>query len=119
MKAKLISLLILLLLTDVSLGRSQSNEEKQVVFVYGEVWKEGEHPFTEGLTLRKAISLAQGITLYANTQRVYLFHENPTKAEHYSGRVNLRGILSGKEPDIALRPNDIIVVLAKKSSRYK
>jgi hypothetical protein len=33
--------------------------------------------------------------------------------------VNLSGILSGKEPDIALRPNDIIVVLAKKNSRYK
>jgi protein involved in polysaccharide export with SLBB domain len=119
MKAKRILLLILILFTSVPLSGAQSNKEKQVVFVYGEVEKEGEYLFTEGLTLRAAIALAEGITFDANTQRAYLFHEHPTKEEPHRIRVNLGGILSGKAPDIALRPNDMIVVLANQGSRYK
>jgi SLBB domain-containing protein len=109
-------LIILVLTASASTDRAQSRTEKPVVFIYGEVHKEGEHPFTDGLTVRKAIILARGITRDADLLRVYLFHEHPSEKERDGIRLNLSGILSGGAADIALRPNDIIIIPDRKNS---
>lgn len=50
--------------------------EYRPFFVNGEVNKPGGFPFQPGLTIRKAISLAGGLTPRASLTKIYVIHEN-------------------------------------------
>lgn len=50
--------------------------EYRPFFVNGEVNKSGGFPFQPGLTIRKAISLAGGLTPRASLTKIYVIHEN-------------------------------------------
>jgi protein involved in polysaccharide export with SLBB domain len=50
--------------------------EYRPFFVNGEVNKPGGFPFQPGLTIRKAISLAGGLTPRASVTKIYVIHEN-------------------------------------------
>lgn len=72
----------------------------RVVYVNGEVRKTGSIAFEPGLTIRKAISLAGGLTERASTRKMYVVSESvsgPTKPR----RVQL---------DDALAPGDILTI---------
>ena len=68
-------------------------------FVNGQVGKPGGYPFTPGLTVRKAISIAGGFKERASKEKINVIHEDDTKGN--SQRVSL---------DTPLRPGDIITV---------
>jgi len=50
--------------------------EYRPFFVNGEVTKPGGFPYQPGLTIRKAISLAGGLTPRASMTKIYVVHEN-------------------------------------------
>lgn len=50
--------------------------EYRPFFVNGEVSKPGGYPYQPGLTIRKAISLAGGLTPRASLTKIYVIHEN-------------------------------------------
>lgn len=53
--------------------------EYRPFFVNGEVGKPGGYPYQPGLTIRKAISLAGGLTPRASLSKIYVIHEaDPT-----------------------------------------
>jgi len=73
--------------------------EYRPFFVNGEVGKPGGYPYQPGLTIRKAISLAGGLTPRASLTKIYVIHENdPT------GQPRLTTL------DAVIVPGDIITV---------
>lgn len=50
--------------------------EYRPFFVNGEVTKPGGYPYQPGLTVRKAISLAGGLTPRASLTKIYVIHED-------------------------------------------
>jgi polysaccharide export outer membrane protein len=85
-------------------------------FVVGEVRAPGPFPLTENTTLRQAIGLAQGTTFSAAAKRGIIFRANPETGQREEVKVDISAIMNGKKPDIALQPNDMIIV---PNSRFK
>ena len=87
-----------------------------VFFVSGEVRSPGTFPLREGTTLRQAISMAQGITFKAAAGRGIIFRENPATGKREEVKIDIGAVMSGKNEDLPLLANDIIVV---PNSRFK
>jgi polysaccharide biosynthesis/export protein len=87
-----------------------------VFFVAGEVQAPGSFPLKDGTTLRQAISLAQGTTFKATASRGIIFREDPRTGIRQEIKVDISGVMSGKNEDIAIMANDIIIV---PHSRFK
>jgi len=73
--------------------------EYRPFFVNGEVGKPGGYPFQPGLTIRKAISLAGGLTARASASKIYVIHENDP-----SGLPRLTSL------DALIVPGDIVTI---------
>jgi protein involved in polysaccharide export with SLBB domain len=66
-------------------------------YIYGEVTKPGEYPYSAGLSVQKAVALAQGYTYRADRRRVYLKRAtDPSEKE-----IRLGG-------DVEIQPGDTI-----------
>ena len=81
------------------------------VFVGGEVWRPGGFPLKgERITVSQAIVLAGGVRPQANGSktRIFRYSEKGTGKEVVS--VNVYAIQEGKEEDLYLKENDIIIV---------
>lgn len=66
-------------------------------YIYGEVTRPGEYPYSAGLSVQKAVALAQGYTYRADRRRVYLKRSNdPAEKE-----IRLGG-------DVEIEPGDTI-----------
>jgi polysaccharide export outer membrane protein len=81
-----------------------------VFFVAGEVYKPGEFSLREGTTLRQALSLAQGTKFEAAASRTIIFREEAATGKREEIVVDLSAVMSAKKADIAIMPNDIIIV---------
>ncbi|HYP27614.1 MAG TPA: polysaccharide biosynthesis/export family protein [Blastocatellia bacterium] len=81
-----------------------------VFFVAGEVREPGSFPLKEGTTLRQAISLAQGTTFKAATNRAIIFREDPASGKREEISVDISAVMSGKKPDVPILANDIVLV---------
>jgi polysaccharide export outer membrane protein len=83
--------------------------ERQFFYVKGEVMRPNGYYLEGGMTLLKAISLAGGLSQFANRREVEILHADPTgKQERIV--ISLKEIESGKRPDPVLKANDIINV---------
>ena len=80
-----------------------------VFFVAGEVKAPGSFALKEGTTLRQAISLAQGTTPTASPSNGIIFREG-SNGQKNEIPVDIGDIMKGKNPDIAILANDIIVI---------
>lgn len=78
--------------------------EGMVVYVSGEVNKPGAVPYAEGLTVTQALSKSGGIKKTARTRDAYILRADQRIT------VNLKRVLKGKAADIALEPDDQIVL---------
>lgn len=74
------------------------------VYVDGQVAKPGALAYRDGMTILQAIAQAGSATSTAKTKGVYILRGNE-KID-----VNVKRIQRGDAPDVALRPNDRIVV---------
>jgi protein involved in polysaccharide export with SLBB domain len=87
-----------------------------VFFVTGEVKAPGSFPLKEGTTLRQAISLAQGAKFTAASSHGIIFREDPNSGKREELKVDISAVMNGKQPDIPILANDVIIV---PNSRFK
>jgi len=80
-----------------------------VFFVAGEVRAAGSFPLKEGMTLRQAISLAQNTNPTAAPSKAVIFREDGSK-EKKQVPVDITAVMRGRQPDVEIMANDIIVV---------
>lgn len=90
------------------------------IFVVGNVKHPGafkiEDPF--GLTVLKALAMAEGLMPYANKQAfVYRRGDTSAKAPQQEVAVDLRKILDRKEADVPLTANDILYIPDNRTTR--
>jgi len=84
--------------------------EKKIFYIRGEVTRPGSYFLESGLSIMKAISVAGGLTPYANRKEVQLIRAGAGGAVGDTKVVNLKAIEEGKKPDIPLLSNDVIIV---------
>ena len=93
-----------------------------ILYVIGEVKKSGGFVLSDRkrTTIIEALAMAEGMLPLANRKKAELLRVEPGKDERTTIVVKLDKILSGKEKDIALQPEDILVIspsVAKSISR--
>jgi polysaccharide export outer membrane protein len=81
-----------------------------VFFVGGDVNAPGSFMFKEGATLRQAITLAQGMKSSAASDRAVIFREDPVTRKRQEIRVDAGKIMNGKQEDVAITANDIVII---------
>jgi polysaccharide export outer membrane protein len=81
----------------------------EVFFVGGDVKSPGSFPLKEGTTLRQALALAQGLNFTAAGKGV-IFREAPGSGKREEIQVDFGAVMTGKNEDLAILPNDIVVV---------
>ena len=84
----------------------------QVVYVMGEVKKPGEVALkdSESISVLQALASAEGFGATPAPQRARIVRLSPNSTARQEIPVDLRKIEQGKAEDVAMRPNDILVV---------
>ena len=120
MKLRILSFALLLAITlsmgFTSLSHAQDRSQPaRSFYVAGEVHRKGEFEWKEGLTMRQAISMAEGTTFRAATRYSVIFRKvEGVKREEI--KVDIGAVMNGKVNDISIEPDDVIVV--PNSRRY-
>jgi len=85
--------------------------EADKVYIVGNVKNPGTYPLKEleGLSVLKALALAQGLSPYARNE-AYVYRLIPGTSNRQEILVPLKGILQRKSPDVRLLANDIFYV---------
>jgi polysaccharide export outer membrane protein len=84
--------------------------QADVFFVGGDVNAPGSFMFKEGATLRQAITLAAGMKSTAASDRAIIFREDPVTRKRQEIRVDAGKIMNGKQEDVAITANDIVII---------
>jgi len=84
--------------------------QAEVFFVGGDVNEPGSFPYKEGATLRQAITLAKGMKPTAASARAIIFREDPGASKKQEIRVDVGKIMNGKQEDIMINANDIVII---------
>jgi polysaccharide export outer membrane protein len=82
--------------------------EQDKFYIQGEVAEPGSFPLERGYTLMKAITVAGGFTQWADRKEVELLRDEEGGPQKM--KVNLKAIGARKQPDVELKPDDIIIV---------
>jgi len=82
---------------------------KDYYYIRGEVTRPGPYFLETGTTVLKAISVASGLTPFANRRQVSVLRSGKDGVQE-KVVVNLKSIEDGKAPDIPLKPEDTIIV---------
>jgi polysaccharide export outer membrane protein len=83
--------------------------ERAVFYIRGEVNRPSAFVLERGMTVMRAIAVAGGLTQYANRKEVQLVRSRDGGGLENIA-VNLKAIEDGKITDVALRPDDVIIV---------
>jgi polysaccharide export outer membrane protein len=83
---------------------------QDVFYVAGEVKSPGQYQLKQGITLRQAISLAQGTLFKAKLDKGVIFREDPTTGKFTEVAIDIGAVMSGKNQDMPILPNDVIYV---------
>jgi polysaccharide export outer membrane protein len=88
------------------------------IFVVGNVKHPGAFKIEDGfgLTLLKALAMAEGLMPYANKQ-AFIYRHGDGASPQQEVAVDLRKILDRKLPDVALTPNDILYIPDNRAAR--
>lgn len=81
-----------------------------IVFVYGNVNKQGQVIMKEPITLTQALASAEGLKPATKKDEVRVFRQKPGSMEREEFVYDLREINSRKAQDPFLEPNDIVAV---------
>jgi polysaccharide export outer membrane protein len=89
------------------------------VFVVGNVKHPGAFKIEDGfgLTLLKALAMAEGLMPYANKQAFIYRHGDTASPGQQEVAIDLKKILDRKQPDVALSANDILYIPDNRSAR--
>ena len=83
--------------------------EKQVFYIRGEVARPASYFLDKGMTVLKAISVAGGLSQFANRKGIELLRSGKNGVQEKL-TINLKAIEEGKRQDVPLLPNDTIIV---------
>jgi protein involved in polysaccharide export with SLBB domain len=97
------------ILTDPSVIVQVKEYRSRRITIIGQVSKPGSFPFTSGMTLIQAISVAGGLTALADTDRVNLTRKSDN-GRTYTALVAVGAMMEGKAPDVPLQSGDQIFV---------
>lgn len=88
------------------------------VFVVGNVKHPGAFKIEDGygLTLLKALAMAEGLMPYANRQ-AFIYRHGDSASPQQEVAIDLRKILDRKQPDVPLSANDILYIPDNRSAR--
>ena len=89
--------------------------DADIVYVYGNVNKQGALKIRDPITLTQAIASAEGLKPAAAKDKIRILRETPGKAEREELVFDLGQIDKGKIKDPYLEPNDIVAVSQDKS----
>lgn len=81
-----------------------------VFYVAGEVRSPGQYQLKQGITLRQAITLAQGTFFKAKLDKGIIFREDPMTGKFTEVPVDIGAVMNGKKPDMQILPNDVVYV---------
>ena len=84
--------------------------DADLIYVYGNVNKQGVYKVKEPITLTQAIVSAEGLKATAQKENIRILREMPGSIDRVEIVADLRKIEKGKAPDILLEPNDIVAV---------
>lgn len=96
------------ILSDPSVIIQVKEYHSRRITLLGQVARPGTFPFTPGLTLVQAISVAGGLTPVADSDRVNLTRKTPSGPKTVV--ISLDNMMEGLAPDIPLQPGDRIFV---------
>ena len=83
----------------------------EVFYVAGEVRSPGQYQYKEGMTLRQAITLAQGTYFKAKLDKGIIFREDPLTGKFNEIPVDIGAVVSrGGKEDMPILPNDVVLV---------
>jgi polysaccharide export outer membrane protein len=82
---------------------------KDYYYIRGEVSRPGPYFLENGMTVLKAISVASGLTPFANRRQVSVLRSGKGGVQEKIV-INIKSIEDGKSPDIPLKPEDTIIV---------
>jgi len=87
------------------------------VFVIGDVLRPGSYEIgeSERISVLNALALAGGASRSANSSRARVLRPVKGKAERTEQLLDLNRILSGKDPDLTLEPQDILYLPTNKA----
>jgi polysaccharide export outer membrane protein len=100
------------ILTDPQVTLVVKQYNSKTVSVIGSVQKPGSLPWTEGMKLVQAISLAGGFTSLADADHVFLTR-NASATKTVTAVISVDDITDGKSADIPLQAGDTIKVEAR------
>ncbi|MFN7948627.1 MAG: polysaccharide biosynthesis/export family protein [Blastocatellia bacterium] len=86
-----------------------------VFFVGGEVRKPGSFVLKDRTTLRQALAMAEGTNFKAALNRGVIFREDPATGQRKEIRVDVAAVQNGKQDDLIIQANDVIIVPNSKS----
>jgi protein involved in polysaccharide export with SLBB domain len=89
--------------------------DADVVYVYGNVNKQGSYRVREPITLTQAIVTAEGLKPAASRSNVRILRQRPGSTERDDLPFDLNAIDKGKVKDPFLEPNDIVAVSQDKA----
>jgi polysaccharide export outer membrane protein len=89
--------------------------DADIVYVYGNVNKQGSIKIREPITLTQAIASAEGFKPAAKQDKVRILRQTPGKADRDELVFDMGQIDKGKVKDPYLEPNDIVAVSQDKS----
>ncbi len=84
--------------------------DADIVYVYGNVKKQGALKIRDPITLTQAIASAEGLEPTAKKDKVRILRQSPGKADREEFTFDLNQIDKGKIKDPYLEPNDIVAV---------
>lgn len=87
-----------------------SSYESKHIFIYGEVGREGQQPYTGYQTLADAIGSAGGVSRFAATSKVKVIRGDPDNPEIY--KIDLDDLLYDGDTlqNVSLAENDVVYV---------
>jgi polysaccharide export outer membrane protein len=83
--------------------------DREFFYIRGEVGRPDAYIYKHGMTVLKAIGIAGGFSQFANRKEVVLLRTEDGEM-HYKTIVNIKAIENGKQKDIPLLPEDIIII---------
>jgi protein involved in polysaccharide export with SLBB domain len=92
--------------------------QAEVFFVGGDVNAPGSFQIKDSATFRQAITLAHGMKPTAASDRAIIFREDPSTKKRQEIRIDAGKIMNGKQEDVSIIANDIVIIPNSRSKIF-
>ena len=82
----------------------------EMFFISGDAIRSGSYVFKQGMTLSQALATADALKQITGGEKVIIVRQEPLTGQRQEIDVDLDALIGGKEKDIPLLPNDVIII---------